>query len=297
MKSKTLGSIFLVLTLVAGVMAITPSTFADHMKADVNNAVGSSTPGCEKTNSCFEPYETIIDVGGEVTWHNVDTAAHTVTSGDPSGGPDGKFDSSLLPAGKTFSHKFTEAGTYKYFCQVHPWMAGVVTVQAAVGGAPSGEKMEKKMEEKETYLHGTSSDGTVDVVIEAKPTAPVSGQPLSLEITFHDKNGEKIKHVNYAITATQDGNTVLSKSDGHTHTGEDIQATSNLASANNVEIQVTLKGIGLPDSDPATWTGPKGDVVKLTVVPEFGPIATIVLAIAVVSIIAITTKTRVIPKL
>lgn len=298
MKSKSVGSLFLVLTLVAGVVAFTPAAFADHMKVEVKISQGSSTPGCEQTKSCFQPDEAIVDVGGEVTWSNTDTASHTATSGDPSGGPDGKFDSSLFAAGKTFSYKFTEAGTYKYFCQVHPWMTGIITVQAAGAQTPAGgEKMEKKMEEKETYLHGTSSDGTVDVVIEAKPTAPVSGQPLSLAITFHDKNGEKIKHVNYAITAMQDGNTVLSKSDGHTHTGEDTLTTSNLASANNVEIQVTLKGIGLPDSDPATWTGPKGDVVKLTVVPEFGPIATIVLAIAVVSIIAITTKTRVIPKL
>ncbi|MGI0022169.1 MAG: cupredoxin domain-containing protein, partial [Nitrososphaeraceae archaeon] len=85
MKSKSIGSFFLVLTLVAGIVAITPSAFADHMKADVHNAIGSSTPGCETTNSCFEPYETIIDVSGEVTWHNGDTAAHTVTSGDIKG--------------------------------------------------------------------------------------------------------------------------------------------------------------------------------------------------------------------
>ena len=294
MKLKSIGSLFLVLTLVAGVVAFTPAAFAEN-KAEVKIAQGSSTVGCEQTKSCFQPDEVTVDVGGEVTWSNTDTASHTVTSGEPSGGPDGKFDSSLFAAGKTFPHTFTEAGTYKYFCQVHPWMTGSVVVGGAM--AQGGEKTEQKMEEKETYLHGTSSDGTVHVEIQATPTAPVSGQPLSLAITFTDKDGAKIKHVNYAITATQDGNTVLSKSDGHTHTGEDTVTTSNLSSANNVEIQVTLKGIGLPDADPATWTGPKGDVVKLTVVPEFGPIATIVLAIAVVSIIAVTAKTRVIPRL
>lgn len=286
MKSKSIGSLFLVLTLVAGIVAITPSAFADHMKVDVRNAIGSSTPGCETTNSCFEPYETIIDVGGEVTWHNEDTAAHTVTSGDIKGeGPDGIFDSQLLPAGKTFSHKFEEAGTFKYFCMVHPWMKGIVTVQAEM------------MEEEETYLHAMSSDSTVEFVIEATPAIPVSGQPLSLEISFHDNEGTKIKHVNYAIVATQDGNQVLSKSDGHTHTGEDSLTTSALASAGSVDIQVTLKGQGLPDTDPSTWTGPKGDVINITVVPEFGPIAGVILAISIVSIIALTAKTRVIPKL
>lgn len=299
MKSKSIGSLFLVLTLVAGILAITPSAFADHMKADVRNAIGSSTPGCETTNSCFEPYETIIDVGGEVTWHNEDTAAHTVTSGDIKGeGPDGIFDSSLLGPGKTFSHTFTEAGTFKYFCMVHPWMAGVVTVQAEMMGEEGTTEEEgEMMEEEETYLHGMSSDSTVEVVIEAAPATPVSGQPLSLEITFHDNEGTKIKHVNYAIVATQDGTQVLSKSDGHTHTGEDSLTTSALASAGSVDIQVTLKGQGLPDTDPSTWTGPKGDVINLTVVPEFGPIAGVILAISIVSIIALTAKTRVIPKL
>ena len=70
-----------------------------------------------------------------------------------------------------------------------------------------------------------------------------------------------------------------------------------MGSAGAVDIQVTLNGQGLPDTDPSTWTGPKGDIVKLTVVPEFGAIAIVILAIAVVSIIAVTAKTRVIPKL
>ncbi|HET6458878.1 MAG TPA: plastocyanin/azurin family copper-binding protein, partial [Nitrosopumilaceae archaeon] len=41
------------------------------------------------------------------------------------------FDSSLVKAGGTFAFKFTDAGTYNYFCQVHPWMTGMVTVAAA----------------------------------------------------------------------------------------------------------------------------------------------------------------------
>ena len=290
MKSKSIGSLFLVLTLVAGVVAFTPAAFADHMKVEVKNAQGSSTPGCEQTKSCFQPYEAIVDVGGEVTWLNTDTAAHTATSGDASGGPDGKFDSSLIPVGKTFSNKFTEAGTYKYFCQVHPWMTGVVTVQAAAGEAPSGEKME----EKEMYVKGMSSDGSIQVEIEA--TAPKAGQEMPVKVTFTKADGSAIQHINYDISATQDGTEVLSAKGAHEHHGEGMHKTSALASDKPVDVQITILGIGLPDSDPATWTGPKGDIVKLTVVPEFGPIATIVLAIAVVSIIAITTKTRVIPK-
>ncbi len=94
----------------------------------VNVAEGSGVPGCDETNECFIPYEVSIAVGGEVIWSNIDSAAHTVTSGNPSVEPGGIFDSSLFMAGTTFSHTFDEAGTYEYFCMVHPWMTGIIQV-------------------------------------------------------------------------------------------------------------------------------------------------------------------------
>lgn len=289
MKSKSIGSLFLVLTLVAGIMAITPSAFADHMKVDVRNAIGSSTPGCETTNSCFEPYETIIDVGGEITWHNEDTAAHTVTSGDIKGeGPDGIFDSSLLGPGKTFSHTFTEAGTFKYFCMVHPWMEGIVTVQAGM------MEEEEQMEEEETYVSAMSADGSVNINIES--SIPKAGEEMTIVVTFTDADGNMISHINYDITAMQDGTDVISESDMHEHGGEGMHITDALSSDSSVDVQVTILGIGLPGEE-ANWTGPQGEVVSLQVIPEFGTIAALVLAISIVSIIAVTAKTRVIPKL
>ena len=89
---------------------------------------GASAPGCETTNECFIPSEVTINVGETVTWSNDDSAAHTVTSGTPTDGPDGTFDSSLFMAGTTFSHTFDNAGEYNYFCMVHPWMTGKIQV-------------------------------------------------------------------------------------------------------------------------------------------------------------------------
>jgi predicted secreted protein with PEFG-CTERM motif len=63
-----------------------------------------------------------------------------------------------------------------------------------------------------------------------------------------------------------------------------------------LDVQVTILGIGLPD-DEANWTGPIGETVSAQVVPEFGPIATMILAVAIVSIVAVTTRSKVIPKL
>ena len=89
---------------------------------------GSGVPGCDETNECYIPYHVTVSAGEEITWSNDDSAAHTVTSGTPAGGPDGIFDSSLFMAGGTFSVTLDEAGEYPYFCMVHPWMIGIVTV-------------------------------------------------------------------------------------------------------------------------------------------------------------------------
>ena len=77
----------------------------------------------------FEPQEVTIAAGTTIVWTNNDEAAHTVTSGTPSAGLSGEFDSSMVSAGKTFEHKFISAETTEYFCQVHPWMTGKVSVQ------------------------------------------------------------------------------------------------------------------------------------------------------------------------
>ena len=92
---------------------------------------GSSVPGCEQTNECYLPSSVSINIGDTVRWDNDDTAAHTVTSGNPARGPDGMFDSSLFMPGSTFSVKFDgyEPGTYDYFCQVHPWQAGEIIIR------------------------------------------------------------------------------------------------------------------------------------------------------------------------
>ena len=93
-------SIYLAFSLLFSLIAVTPSAFAVHgMSATVTNAPGSSTPGCEETDSCFIPSTVVITLGGTVTWENTDTAAHTATAGSPADGPSGVFDSSLVMAG------------------------------------------------------------------------------------------------------------------------------------------------------------------------------------------------------
>ena len=103
-------------------------TMAGPMTVEVSIPTETSVPGCEETNACYLPASVSINAGDTVAWSNDDTAAHTVSSGSPTNGPDGIFDSSLFMSGKTFEVTFDDAGSYDYFCMVHPWMKGTVQV-------------------------------------------------------------------------------------------------------------------------------------------------------------------------
>ena len=98
------------------------------MEATVEPVAGSGAPGCEATE-CYTPSTVTIAAGGTVTFSNTDTAPHTSTSGTAADGPDGVFDTSLIMANASYSVTLSDAGTYPYFCMVHPWMEGTIIVE------------------------------------------------------------------------------------------------------------------------------------------------------------------------
>ena len=76
------------------------------------------------TNLTYGPSTALMYLLMLMTWTNMDDAPHTVTT---SSGPD-KIDSPQLNKGDSFSYTFTKAGTYEYYCAVHPHMRGKVMV-------------------------------------------------------------------------------------------------------------------------------------------------------------------------
>ena len=97
------------------------------MAVTIEPVANSGTPGCEP--ECYSPSTATISVGGTVTFSNTDTAPHTSTSGTAADGPDGVFDTSLIMANASYDVTLSSAGTYPYFCMVHPWMEGTVIVE------------------------------------------------------------------------------------------------------------------------------------------------------------------------
>ena len=109
--SFTAAVIIAIVLLVAGSPNVT-----------ANDQPSAATAEVKIDNFSFTPQTLTIAVGTTVTWTNRDDIPHTVVS------TDGVFKSKVRDTDEKFSYTFTKAGTYPYFCSVHPKMTGKIVV-------------------------------------------------------------------------------------------------------------------------------------------------------------------------
>jgi len=151
-----------------------------------------------------------------------------------------------------------------------PWMAGTVIVEAV---------------------------GTEGVMVEIETGSAGQGEVVTLDVTFTDMTGGNVENVNYDIIASQGNEVVLDVKGAHEDNGIGSHTTTPLPLAASdtmpLNIQVTFNGFGIEEP----FTGPIGQVATKQVVPEFGTIAMMILGVSIVSIIAITTKSKIFPKI
>lgn len=77
----------------------------------------------------YMPLNLEVARGTTVIWINEDNIEHTIVSQDEKGKVLGLFNSKALKTGERFIHKFDRDGVYHYFCTIHPWRVGMVTVR------------------------------------------------------------------------------------------------------------------------------------------------------------------------
>ena len=132
---------------------------------------------------------------------------------------------------------------------------------------------------------GMLSDGTV---IKLWTSVPTKGEMMEISMEFEDTT-----HVNHDLLVTQNGEEVLHDTGAHHMSGFGTHTTAPLHSSDPVDVVVTFQGYGMNDDK----TGPIGEQVKFAnVIPEFGTIAMMILSVAIISIVAVTAKSRVIPR-
>lgn len=210
-----------------------------------------------------------IIIGDTVFWKNADSVSHTVTSGNPQTGPDGIFDSKIIESGKFFMKTFDEIGEFEYYCTIHPWRTGLVSVVSGFSmlsdvGIDAGDGMTLfDVEYKFNRLVDEASviEESKSILLKLKGNTINDDNTLTLLLPT-----ELISGIN---SISIDG-----------------KKTEKFSQEINDNI-VTLEIKEIP---------PKAKTIIITgaaIVPEFGVIATLVLGISVLSIMIISAKNKV----
>ena len=178
MKTKSIGSVFLLFTIVTGIVAMSPVSFADylhpihpafadHHEVTITPVSGSgSGPGCELTDKgCYSPNTVTVYVGSLIIFSNTDSVKHTFTSGSPSDDVIGtEFNSGMVEPGAYAEWTPENVGEFPYFDMIHPWMQGTIIVQEA--GDKTHSEMETHTEEPAIVEEVVEEPAIVEEVVE-----------------------------------------------------------------------------------------------------------------------------------
>lgn len=239
---------------------------------DINIPTGAASPDApffwqsEKDGSTTGIVE--VSVTDTVIWKNADSAAHTVTSGTASEGPNDLFDSNLFGPGKSFSHKFTEIGFYPFYCVVHPWMEGAIVVTAGYSIIPNVGKL--------------VGDGTTHFDVEydfnrllSNPIIDEDQKSITFEIIGDPKTDDHELELRLP-TKLIDGNFVI---------WIDGEKISDFEQIKENDLNVLYLSVS---SDSSLLT-----IMGTSVVPEFGSMTMIILGISVVFLMILSQKQRI----
>jgi LPXTG-motif cell wall-anchored protein len=106
-----------------------PQALADETKEapapEPPKAIAAASGGVTIADFSFSPASLTVNQGDTVTWVNNGPTPHSATANN------GSFNTGILKAGQSASHTFSQAGTFSYYCQPHPYMKATIVVQAA----------------------------------------------------------------------------------------------------------------------------------------------------------------------
>ena len=109
--------------LLVAIAAVTVLLAGPRSVAAKAQQPAAATTEVKIDNFSFGPETLTVAVGTTVVWTNHDDIPHTVVS------TEGVFKSKVLDTDEKFSYAFTKAGTFPYFCSIHPKMTGKVVVE------------------------------------------------------------------------------------------------------------------------------------------------------------------------
>jgi len=168
----------------------------------------------------------------------------------------------------------------KHYSQLEILESYEESLTGIIDTTPAGNK-------DQTLLQGETEDG--EMIVQIISSSPTINQAMEINLSFLDRSNRLVANVNYGFVITQQNQQILENNNIYSEKGLSTLITRPLNSEEPVLIRVSINGIGIPENQDE-WIGPKGEVVMFTVVPEFGAIAIIPLAITITVMIFLTTK-------
>ena len=257
----------------------------------------------------YEPTDITVQPGTSITWSNHDTVIHTATSGDSdSGTPDGRFDTGFIQPGKSKTVILIPGakGKIAYFCQVHPFMRGEVTV----AGLPISSVENATAPLTQPGLAGNATAPLTQPGLAGNATAPMGVAAIPVK-TYNLGIGNKQYKIPYQITGgkldtinaqgnnttlvfnistTSDGKLTLdlprkiidSKKQGGIDEGYAVFVDGQNANADQIKNNTESRTLSIDFPKGAS----RIDIAGTHIVPEFDPLSFLILAIAASTIIA-----------
>ena len=261
------------LIVIASVLALAIPLIASSYATtiDISIHTGSSDPNQRLT---FYPPASTAHAGDTLQIGNSDTVTHEIVSGVPNS-PDGKFDSGVIGQGKYFAYqiKSSDIGTLSFYDKNYPWMIGTVAVQS------------------------TSSDWRIIHNVGAdvgNGTKMFDVQYQSVKDVISSAVKTKEKSVNFVLVGKTTSNSTLSfKLPKGLINGPFIGVWLDNQAITGYT--VTDEGDDNLVSIPITPMTEQVSIVGTTIVPEFGPVAIVVLVASIVAIVAVT-RFRTVPR-
>ena len=219
--------------------------------------------------------EITIYPGDSVTWKNADTAFHTITSVSASNietgdfEVDGVFDSGFFTAGKSYTRQFNEQGEFYYFCTIHPYMNGVV--------------------------HVTKNPGSVQTIDRVASGFTDNGLGFKIKYIL-DTNLQNAVHVN------PDEKTLTFTISGDTENEQlvIILPPELMENPNTVWVDGEMFDFEIEETNtgskliiPILPNSKEIKIMGAHVIPEFGSMAMMILALSIISILILSQKSKI----
>ncbi len=268
---------------------------ADAKAVDTQVTIVNGTKDhCSPDLSCYKPFQVNVSVGDTVTWLNQDNRTHTVTTGTTNYGPKGVFDSGIILPGHSFTQFFGTVGKYLYYDKTDMWSSGIILVSKEFSHAELSWVPGSLDIAKENY----TSNG---IVMTKQIQNTGNADSHSIIITLKIKNQTSLFYNNMMKLDIPAKQSIPVKFVWSNPPNGQYQLFFDANSANgagdmnaNDDRSFDLISIpALPPAQPAPITHQNFTLGNGNAnIPEFGSTSYLILIISIVSILALSTKSR-----